>query len=764
MKTTPLFRVMLVLCALLVTLAVFAACNQTPAGGDETSGGNGQGTEGNPSRETTGIPTPTLKINIADYTLLIPDAASEQETDSANALIAAAETIGAAFKSMGTDFVTNTSEIDPNAYELLVGATNRPESANALTDLGGKIGYVVKLVGNKIVINASAPALLDEAVNCFISEYISKGASGTFEIPETLSVTNTDVDGVALLDGNGLLQFRLIYQQSLDTTSGSSNYDRVDYVVQIYMDLYEDFTTRFPSSNVSFEDDRLTADAESYELLLGMTNRPETMTFLNSLAINEYGYGVVGNKIVVAGWSDLTIYQAVELFMNDLDSYRMNDGNFIMFATDKKVATKNEWDVSVPLYNAGNLSGVIELQENSYEALYEGTNASEYTAYCADLLTKGYKLHQENQIGNNLYKTFYNSSNMIHVYYMDYLKAVRFITESMSTAILPQNTDKAYEKVTETTFTMMDLDAAAGVFGNSFIITLEDGSFILHDGGGDLSRNTAGVSRPAGNEHAELFRLLQHLNKRPDGKIVIAAWIISHQHWDHIKNSIDMFKARYRDLKLERIIYNVAAPSMMYNTYNPEKFIEKGNLKTIALNTGCDLLRMHTGQTIQIRNLKMEVIYTTEDIYPTAAVKFNNTSFVNRYTVGTGENTQRLQILGDIEDVASELLIDMYGDELKCDIMQVAHHGYGGTVELYRRFSPAVILWPKDQKAVDAQLSGTGYYPEINQSLVNQRNVLLFVVADGGHKTIPLPVIGLTSDRKANHNQFVTAVPRFDGN
>ena len=110
----------------------------------------------------------------------------------------------------------------------------------------------------------------------------------------------------------------------------------------------------------------------------------------------------------------------------------------------------------------------------------------------------------------------------------------------------------------------------------------------------------------------------------------------------------------------------------------------------------------------------------------------------------------------------------MYGEHLKTDILQVAHHGYGGTVELYALFQPSAIFWPLHQSGVNSQLrpGATSYYPVINQSLVNQKNVLLVVVCDGGHKVLTLPLKGLLDDtnRDANYNKFVTVLPREDGN
>ena len=51
-----------------------------------------------------------------------------------------------------------------------------------------------------------------------------------------------------------------------------------------------------------------------YEILVGSTNRPETIEFLDSLQMWQYGYALVGQKIVIAGHDDAATRLAVEAF------------------------------------------------------------------------------------------------------------------------------------------------------------------------------------------------------------------------------------------------------------------------------------------------------------------------------------------------------------------------------------------------------------------------------------------------------------------
>ena len=80
--------------------------------------------------------------------------------------------------SMEIDWLKVGQEPDPEKYEILLGQTNRPESKTALEGLKYN-DYVVKIVGNKIVINGYSPEAQQNAADYFINEILSKAESGS---------------------------------------------------------------------------------------------------------------------------------------------------------------------------------------------------------------------------------------------------------------------------------------------------------------------------------------------------------------------------------------------------------------------------------------------------------------------------------------------------------------------------------------------------------------------------------------------------------
>ena len=118
---------------------------------------------------------------------------------------------------------------------------------------------------------------------------------------------------------------------------------------------------------------------------------------------------------------------------------------------------------------------------------------------------------------------------------------------------------------------------------------------------------------------------------------------------------------------------------------------------------GCYHKKAHTGEQFFFPGITFTILYTHEDYYPKVLDEYNNLSVVFDGVVN-GEVLQksvkdgqtRFVWLGDAQTLVANKLCSMYGADLKCDVMQVAHHSHsnGGSLKLYQYCNPSVAFCP----------------------------------------------------------------------
>lgn len=217
--------------------------------------------------------------------------------------------------------------------------------------------------------------------------------------------------------------------------------------------------------------------------------------------------------------------------------------------------------------------------------------------------------------------------------------------------------------------------------GMSYVFHLRDGRFFLIDGG---------YFTPGEDE-----RLMDFLQERSDGMPHIVGWFFTHAHQDHIGNFINFIR-RYREkVVLERLLYNFQpmdfsdVPEDMDWRGSDEATFREFYRVVDACCQGVPRIILHTGDSLQIGELALDVLYTHEDLYPGQST-FNDHSTVLRVTA----RGKRILFLGDIYTEASRILLQRPA-QLRCDIVQVAHHGFRGATEaLYRATGATMALWP----------------------------------------------------------------------
>ena len=368
-----------------------------------------------------------------------------------------------------------------------------------------------------------------------------------------------------------------------------------------------------------------------------------------------------------------------------------------------------------------------------------GVTRDEYNAFTSRLKESGeYKIHSENVIGENSYLTLTSDMGMLHVYYTASTECVRIISDDLSSSCLPV-TETEFERITDTSFCVMSMDFShrdvTDGHGMSYVVILPDGRFLIFDGGYE-------------QDSERLYRFLCDNNRRPDKKIIIAGWVITHAHTDHYKCFVQFASDHARDVELQYFIANHAIASEFHRGSGYCPYLEVEAYDTLTAFDGVKIIRPHSGQIIRFCDVELEVVYTHEDHYPRVMPYLNDSSTVIRLKACG----QSILFMADCDKNTCDILCDTLGDALKSDFIQVNHHGYsGGTVELYQKVAPTYSLWTTSDIAFRFRTCGVKYQwignaVESNKYLYDTLGRENCFIADGPVEIIRLPLTDKKKD------------------
>ena len=103
------------------------------------------------------------------------------------------------------------------------------------------------------------------------------------------------------------------------------------------------------------------------------------------------------------------------------------------------------------------------------------------------------------------------------------------------------------------------------------------------------------------------------------------------------------------------------------------------------------------------------------------------------FTINTGKN--KILFLGDAGKILSKKLLEKQKENLKSDIVQMAHHGQAGVKEsLYKAIGAKISLWPTPKWLYDTP---TEYHHWLHCDIVRKwmddlGNDLRYVAQEGG--------------------------------
>ena len=296
-----------------------------------------------------------------------------------------------------------------------------------------------------------------------------------------------------------------------------------------------------------------------------------------------------------------------------------------------------------------------------------------FAAYSDSLKALGFTVYQSYE-SNSIDSATYTKDNvLVHVYYLKRLSELRAVV--MTDAELPVNACE-YKKVCEPALTQVEMEMTDCYgCGACYLIRLVDGTFIVIDGGYGTEKNAK-----------ELYGLMQ--SQKPDGvdDIVITAWILSHPHMDHYDLYRYFANSDYKDLITVKTFVGQDVTDYLLNIIdNPRREVDYR--EWAGYFPGCKYIKAHTGQQLRYPGVTIDMMFTHEDIAPGFLYELNNvTDMAFMVTVNGNESRDgyKFFFINDICGTGGDRLVEMWQDEVKCDVLQLGHHSAGGgSIPLY---------------------------------------------------------------------------------
>ena len=373
---------------------------------------------------------------------------------------------------------------------------------------------------------------------------------------------------------------------------------------------------------------------------------------------------------------------------------------------------------SVPVINK-ETSGRYDCGNECEMILFNNCTKSDYEAQCQLLESAGFVLFDEHNIRENYHKTYRNKVTA-HLYYCESENKLRLIADPNLTPYCTKPDNNT--GIAKTTLWQFEVDHTLIDCGMCYVVRCRDGSFFVID-----SAHMYSV-----NDDLRIIEFLKKLNRGQ--KPVVAGWYFSHCHEDHVSKFLDIVEYRSDDIEIKAVYYNFPNPDHRDAHYwgecnyamalRFERVLEKAkNIKKI---------KIHTGQHFCVGNLEFTVLCTHEDIFPHSTEDYNNTSAV----IMMEAEGSKVLFPGDASAESDKVLLRRYGDYLKCDVVQVSHHGHSGTSpEFYRLADAECALFAVTQIKFDEE------YPRQEANRVAIDISKEYHIASNGTVEIPLPYI-----------------------
>ena len=740
-------------------------------------------------KEKVGVATlsrKTVEADLSGYTIVYGGSQGKGDytatfRDKLNELSAGVSAVTGSKIPVYTEDRTKTGAADK---EILVGNTVRAESAEALASIKGE-GFKIQVTDNKVVLVGTSNVLTLMALNLFIEQYLQDAKEGeALVLNQTVTANNVEMLTLAT---NTEATYTYVHKDGMGTyppAFAGTNHASATKTYQEYAQISITNIVDKMKSITGLRDKYypVKTDKESFDkqVLVGPVESEAGKAVLQTIAENEFIIATEGEHVVVNGWNELGLSVAAGRYLDILSEATVyNEDGSVRVELPRGFrltgVVNEDWVLDFPRPDTDGLTlyNTMDANDGGLQFLYmgEGATADAHKAYCDKLLGEGYTVYTENEIEESLFTTLVNEEANVMLYvaynayahveeydneyswtaskvktgdfgYYEYDRCLRIVSAPLDTSCLVEEkllSPQSYTKVTDSAITTMPLyDMAVGLI---YVITLEDGSFVVFDGGN---------VNDGGTEYDALWKAMEGMYSEINGgakpsrqsPIRIAAWIMTHAHVDHY-TAFEKMAQKYGStgkLVMDYMIANVPAEHSAWPVHGEANCMDPERIASMQrmIPGGFTYIKVHTGQKFYLANLEIEVLATWEDLNPWVINDGNETNTVLRFTMSNKDGGTPVTQLwtGDAQRWLSRYLCAMYGSYLESDMVSVGHHGnVGCEIDLYDTVKATTVWWPHNAKAVRNYLKPTnvnvGFQYEVDQYLCNNISSVRYIFASG---------------------------------
>ncbi len=423
-------------------------------------------------------------------------------------------------------------------------------------------------------------------------------------------------------------------------------------------------------------------------IMIGVQEDDTYASYYIDVAYRDYRIKLTDDgNVVIAAWSLDSIGDCCSKFIMKLKK-TYEAGDTLGTLTEDVLVNgvdSSMLDVQIPIYSLTRMPRIYHVQgaRGAYELCFKDSFESDWSRYIDVLKLDGFSLIQQSSNSDANFAVLKKDGVEVTVDYWHATKELAVIIDKP--AYETSLTAGSVTAVTVPKVIEPGLEYEGALKGMCYVIQGSDGSFVIVD---------SGDSDPKFLDR--LYSVMSPLV--PEGeKLHIRAWILTHQHGDHISGFVDIASSKYASLIECDAVYT----NMPYSAYqtaleNSSYETRYANIEKAAKKLGSDFVIARTGQTYYFADIEVCMLGSVDDMFLTDFNDLDETSLV--FTVKTPD--KKLIFTGD----AGPLYIGQYimkrytAATLKSDICQATSHGanHAEHTPFYKAVDPEIYLWPAD--------------------------------------------------------------------